>query len=575
MKPDAVILEPWLEELTGNAPVQVPTFLVNPYINGGCGMSRVPIDQKVSGVEATSKEPSGVWLALLFVVVVILIFTLREWQDGIVLWGLLLLVGRSRRIYAISIVLLFTVSFPPYSWPTSWFCLGPMMWMWRDQAVKLSRLRITAEAIAIGFTMGWTSTGFVRAGLPAFGELVHAAACLVFSLQFLAVAVAIRILRNQQIVVAAVTTAAVAVGGELLEAWLGVSWSVSNFALTVGATPLAQWSRWITPFGVAGLLYFVNFLLSPDRSERAVGRWMGPAIGVGVIGAAWYGGALIAANTYIVPLSFSALLVQPHLKVADNEPWRPWLKLDQLTRASMVERSETDLIVWPESCISASWSDEQELRCNDMATQLTVQDFSRLLTPVYRTNCLVGVVIGDRGTTQRYGLTVVEVRRYNCGCLVSKSGDVRRHDKLDLVPFMEGIPALLDTQWMRNHVLPALQINQPLNYGRNYAPLSFRDVDGREHSIAVSVCYESWLPWLAQYRDTTVDAIIHLVYDGNTANHPGMMERQIRACQFRAIETRKWNLVCSTWAGTSIIDPTGRIVRQLPPVAGVLRTDTL
>jgi len=236
-KPDAVILEPWLEELTGNAPVQVPTFLVNPYINGGCGMSRVPIDQKVSGVEATSKEPSGVWLALLFVVVVILIFTLREWQDGIVLWGLLLLVGRSLRIYAISIVLLFTVSFPPYSWPTSWFCLGPMMWMWRDQAVKLSRLRITAEAIAIGFTMGWTSTGFVRAGLPAFGELVHAAACLVFSLQFLAVAVAIRILRNQQIVVAAVTTAAVAVGGELLEAWLGVSWSVSNFALTVGATP--------------------------------------------------------------------------------------------------------------------------------------------------------------------------------------------------------------------------------------------------------------------------------------------------------------------------------------------------
>ncbi len=135
---------------------------------------------------------------------------------------------------------------------------------------------------------------------------------------------------------------------------------------------------------------------------------------------------------------------------------------------------------------------------------------------------------------------------------------------------------MLDCSFVRNHILPGLQLREPLAYGRKYSPLTFRDRDGNLRNIAVSVCYESLLPWLPQYRaSSTVDAIIHIVYDGNSADHPGMMERHIRACQFRAIETRKWNLACSTWAGTAIVDPTGKIVRQLPPVVGVLRTDTL
>ena len=361
-----------------------------------------------------SKRLRHYWLFIAIGCIIIALVAARDWHDVIVLAGMLSLVsGTTRRVLAITTVFLFMFSFPPFSWPTWWFCLGPMMWLWRDQTVQLSGLRITAEAIAIGFAMVWTSTGFVRAGLPAFGGLVHAMACLVFSLQFLAVAVAIRLLRNQQIVVAAVTTAAVAVGGELLEAWFGVSWSVSNVALTVGATPLAQWSRWMTPFGVAGLLYFVNFLLSPDRSENVARRWIGPVLAVGVLGIAWCGGVLIAANTTFDPLPFSALLVQPHLKVADNEPWRPWHRLDQLTKASLLEKPEVDLIVWPESCLSESWSDPEVPGANDMATRLTVQSFSRLLTPVYNADCLVGVVMNERGTTQRHGLEVTEVRRYN------------------------------------------------------------------------------------------------------------------------------------------------------------------
>lgn len=450
------------------------------------------------------------------------------------------------------------------------------MWLWRDESVRLSKSRITTESVVIGFAMGWLSTGFVRAGLPEWGWLIHSVACLVFSLQFLAVAVAIRLMRKQPAVKAAVVTAAVAVGGELVEAWLGVSWSVSNFSLTVGATPLAQWSRWITPFGVAGILYLVNFLLCLDSSCKGRRRLISPVIGVIVLGAAWYGGEIIAANTPVPALGFSAMLVQPHRKNTDTETWRPWLHLDQLTRAGLMERREVDLVVWPEASLSESWSYIHESDRNDYETQLTIHTFARLLTPAYKTNCLVGAVMNEPGTTLRYGLEVGEVRRYNCGCLVSKSGEIAHHEKLDLVPLKEGVPAFFDNDWIRRHIFPKLHLNPTLTYGRNYAPLAFRDMKGNEHSIAVSVCYESLLPWLPQYRDSeSVDAIVHIVYDGNSAEHPGMIQRQIRACQLRAIETRTWNLVCSTWAGTSIIDPTGKIVRQLPSVASVLSTDTL
>jgi|GEM_PF-6578568 len=80
-------------------------------------------------------------------------------------------------------------------------------------------------------------------------------------------------------------------------------------------------------------------------------------------------------------------------------------------------------------------------------------------------------------------------------------------------------------------------------------------------------------PWLPQSGDSqAAEAIVHLVYDGQFAENRGVMQRQIRAAQYRAIETRKWDLVCSTWSGSAIIDPAGAVVAQLPATSGVLRT---
>lgn len=427
----------------------------------------------------------------------------------------------------------------------------------------------------IGFAMGWTSTGFVRAGLPAYGWVIHAAACVAYSAHIVAVAAVIRALRDHPAALAASATALTAAGGELLQAVGGVSWSVTSFALTVGATPLAQWSRWITPFGVSGGLYLVNFLLMPDHSARLMRKWHGPAAGMLLLASTWWGGKLIAANVSADPLPFSVLIVQPHLKPGDDESTRPWLPLDRLTRSALSSGGKVDLVVWPETSLSESWRDQPQSDVDDIPLRLTVHDFARILTPIYGTNSLVGVVLAEAGTKQRYGLPVADVRRYNCGCLISAQGEMTCHFKLALVPLREALPRRCDFDWIRNRVLPLLKLNPLLTPGREHRPLSFRDRQGIERRIAVSVCYESFLPWLPQYRDAgAVDAVVHLVYDGHFVDHPGVMQRQIRACQYRAIETRKWNLVGSTWSGSSIIDPAGVVVDQLPPVAGALRTHT-
>lgn len=181
-----------------------------------------------------------------------------------------------------------------------------------------------------------------------------------------------------------------------------------------------------------------------------------------------------------------------------------------------------------------------------------------------------------RETTHRYGLEVAEGRRYNCGCLVSGLDKITCHEKRALVPFKEGLPGWLNQGWIRGRILPALQLHAPFTPGSQFRLLSFSDRHQQQRTIAVCVCYESFLPWLPQYRKTApVDAIVHLVYDGDSIKHPELLQRQILACRYRAIETRTWNLVCSTWSGSAIIDPAGRVVCQLPATAGVLRSDDL
>ncbi len=414
------------------------------------------------------------------------------------------------------------------------------------------------------------------------GELVQGSGCLLFGLQMALLPIPLRWLGGRTMLVTAVLMIAIATGGEWLQAnvMTGVVWSMMGLYLPAGQTPLAQWAEFVGPLGVSAGLYFINFLWLPELTRTGWRRWQGPLLAGTLLLTAWMGGQQIAASVVSPPQPFSVMLVQPHVRGGEDGLWRPWLALDRLTRESLERDGPVDLIVWPETSLNESWHPESATELSTEPTvererhQLTLQSFQRSYLPTYEAACLFGVPLVKHEMVQRYGLEISEVRRVNGACLVSKSGEINCHEKLALVPLTEGLPDLLDTSWFRRNVLPSFQLKAPLQRGRDFRMLRFSTRQGRDANITVSICYESHLPWLPQFRqENHADAVVHLLYDGDFSDHPEWAERQLLACRYRAIESRTWNLVCSTWAGSAIIEPTGEIVRQLPARAGILRSD--
>ncbi|MEZ6150965.1 MAG: nitrilase-related carbon-nitrogen hydrolase [Pirellulaceae bacterium] len=370
---------------------------------------------------------------------------------------------------------------------------------------------------------------------------------------------------------------------EMGQAQLGLTWATTNSSLAIATTPIAQWSGILTPFGLSGVLYYINFLWLPDYSRVSYRRWSSSLLAISLTSMLWFGGMLIESTVVVQPLPFTAAMVQPHLHQPHRAaPWQPWEVLHPLTLASLEHDGPVDLIVWPESSLVDTTYSSLATAVDTIddykspPARLTLADFRSDLLPQYRTNCLLGVAMLDLGTVTKYGLKVPEQQRYNCGCLMSSSAEIDCHEKLILVPMKEGLPRWLQNDTMRRWILPFFELTAPCVIGRDFHLLSFKDASGKTRTIAPVVCYESWHPWLPQFhQEVPLDAIVYMMYDGDFVDHPELIQRQLLSVRLRAIETRTWNLVCSTWRGTAIIDPRGRIVKELPPVAGVLRTDEL
>jgi hypothetical protein len=76
-----------------------------------------------------------------------------------------------------------------------------------------------------------------------------------------------------------------------------------------------------------------------------------------------------------------------------------------------------------------------------------------------------------------------------------------------------------------------------------------------------------------QYRQQSeADAVVHLTNEDWVKSGQEMLSRyELWACQFRAIETHKWQLMCTTKGYSAIIDPRGVVCDSLPRRQGVLR----
>jgi apolipoprotein N-acyltransferase len=163
--------------------------------------------------------------------------------------------------------------------------------------------------------------------------------------------------------------------------------------------------------------------------------------------------------------------------------------------------------------------------------------------------------------------------RFNSACLVAPDGSVTRHDKLVLVWLAERLPSLLELRWFRARVLSLFTVDPSLHAGLEYKVLSFTTDNGRRIRLGVSICYEMYFPWLPQYRQVfEADAIVHVTNESWAAGSPTLARYENWTCQYRAIETRRWQLLCTSMGNSAVIDPGGVIRDILPGRQGVLRT---
>jgi apolipoprotein N-acyltransferase len=415
------------------------------------------------------------------------------------------------------------------------------------------------EAFLCGVVMCWLGTPFIRDGLPANGLIPHLFGCSLFGLQWIAVAATLRLTSRLPAILAAVLSASAATGAELLQALFGLPWVFMALALPAAPTPLAQWACWLTIFGVSFILYLVNFLWLPDLRAARWRRWLAPALGLVVALSARIGGSYIESRVQVKPLPFRTLIVQPYgvRQLTDESPNPSDLKdpLQTLTEESLQGGADPDLIVWPEASRPAV-----ELECYADSGTKSVPEFFRWPSPSHRGTLLVGTMTKAAGRDL-----------YNSACLVRADGSLDRHDKLALVWLTERLPPFLDFFWFRSNVLPRLGVSAPLRPGADYADLSFTDRGGRRILLGVSICYEMYFPWLPQYRRASeAEVVVHISSETGLNGHPFLSDYENWTCQYRAIETRRWQLLCTTMGNSAFIDPSGALTASTNRSRGVI-----
>ncbi len=307
---------------------------------------------------------------------------------------------------------------------------------------------------------------------------------------------------------------------------------------------------------------------------KGISRFSNSVLGLIVLSGLWLIGGWIKDSVPAQSLEFSAMLVQPHSKGLQSDDSDLCNALLERSMEEVRQLPQLDLIVLPEASFPPVIRDTL-IRSEAEATRGTKKcGFLEVADEVANhANFLGGVVLLDRVKTVKYGSSVPEVRKTNCACLVTKVGPIQVHEKLSLVPIRESDPSFLSNPIIQQFL--GLPESAKLTPGTEFQVMRFTDSAGRTRKIAVSICYESWQPWLPQYHSNEkLDAICHLVYDGDFADYPVYIDRMLATIRMRAIETRSWQLVCSTWSGSAVIDPRGNIVKRLGPVQGVLRTDS-
>jgi len=337
--------------------------------------------------------------------------------------------------------------------------------------------------------------------------------------------------------------------------WVLIEWlrSLGPF----GVVAHLGYSQWLWPAltqivsltGVAGLSFLVvlvNALLAELLfiSHTARNKTFLAAAIILSIGAVWYYG--------YYQLQFNHLTVEKGIKLAliqgnftQNE------KLDYANLAKIKEtyfkmsqeslKASPAAIVWPETAIPFYIQDDFEYIGK-----------LRKLAKDNRVNLILGLPRYDRSLA------------YNSTLFISSGGEIAGwQDKHKLVPFGEYVP-------FRPILIPLFKTVKALRYTlflqQDFSPsYSVEPVATPAGKVGVGICSDVFFP--AIFREFDRRGVDYFLVNANDAwyQRSSASIKHLGIGAFRAIEFRRYLAYCTTNGITAIIDPWGRVVKELKP----------
>lgn len=319
----------------------------------------------------------------------------------------------------------------------------------------------------------------------------------------------------------------------------GVPWNYAVAAI-VDYTPLIQFDRVAGPYAMALLILLPATLAAWWITQRPHAMHATVVSGmVAIVCFAWWMTGLVAAKMIARPLEIPtvrAALLQPdisqEMRWNDANLMEIFQRMMQMTDDAV--RSGASVIVWPESTVPLSYA--------------TTDFFREAVEAISRTHgadIILGSVALDAQNPDRI---------WNAAFLVSGGRTIGHYDKMHLVPFGEYVP-------LRKMLFFAHKLTHTVGtfeFGTSDMPLIGRLRYGP------AICYEIVFPQIPRTQvlhgaEVLVTITNDAWYDGTSAP-----QQHLNQARLRAVETDRYVLRAGTTGISAVIDPTGRIVDELP-----------
>lgn len=222
-----------------------------------------------------------------------------------------------------------------------------------------------------------------------------------------------------------------------------------------------------------------------------------------------------------------------------------------LTREALASGKPTaDLVVWSESILNRPFRENRKLYRRVPNGDPFLDFMAEIGTPL-----LVGSPVLVGPGNRDFSNSVI---------LVSPDGEqLDWYGKIQLVCFAEYMP-FTEYKWVRDFFESLVGFSKGWIPGKELKSMAVTNSEGRTIRFAAPICFEDAFPSLcADLHNTGSDLLVNLTNDAWSRTKSAEMQH-FAVASFRAIELRT-TLVRSTNAGyTSVIDPGGRVLGDLP-----------